>query len=192
MRSRQIESGQATYEDLFALGEDARVELLDGNIVALPPLLPEHGLAQSALGSFVGRPFHHDDGRGGPGGWWILPEVDIQLTPHDVVRPDMAGWKRERLPSPWGQRPIRVVPDWICEVLSPSNERHDRFVKMRLYAHAGVAFYWIINPAERLLEAFELHEGRWLQLGTWDDEAVARIPPFELIELEVGRLFPPR
>lgn len=181
---------RATIDDLFALPPDARAELIDGAIVHLPPPLPEHGLGQGAIRSFIGRPFHDDDGRGGPGGWWIFPEVEVAMGA-DVVRPDLAGWRRERLPSPWGMRPIRVVPDWICEALSPSNERHDRVYKSNLYARAGVAFYWILNPAERLLEAFELRDGGWLRGGAWGPGDTARIRPFDAIELEVGRLFPP-
>jgi len=180
---------RATFEDLAALG-DVRAELIDGAIVHLPPPLPEHGLAQRALGRFVGGPFHDDDGRGGPGGWWILPEVEIELS-REIVRPDMAGWRRARMPSPWGLRPIRVAPDWIAEVLSPSNERHDRMFKADLYARGGVAFYWMIDPAERLLEAFEAREGQWLRIGGWGAGSAARIPPFEAIELELDRLFPP-
>ncbi|MBI2389268.1 MAG: Uma2 family endonuclease [Deltaproteobacteria bacterium] len=182
----------ATYGDLAALPEDLRAEIIAGDITKLPAPLPEHGRVQRTLSRHVGGPFDDDDGRGGPGGWWILVEVDVQLDVHDVVRPDVAGWKRERLPSPWGKRPITVAPDWICEVLSPTNEAHDRVKKRRLYAKAGVAFYWIIDPAERTLEALRLVDGVWVDAGSFDEEATARIPPFDSIELEVARLFPPR
>jgi Uma2 family endonuclease len=180
----------ATLADLLALGDGARAELIAGAIVTLPPPLPEHGRAQRALGRFVGGPFDDDDGRGGPGGWWILPEVDVDLG-GDVVRPDVSGWRRERLPSPWGQRPIGVAPDWIAEVLSPSNERHDRVAKAELYARAGVVHYWIVDPGEKLLEVFQARDGKWLRLAAYDAGSVARIPPFDAIELEVARLFPP-
>lgn len=119
-------------------------------------------------------------------------EVDVRLTPHDVVRPDLAGWRRERLPEPWDERPIDVAPDWICEVLSPPNVSHDRVTKRHLYARHGVPHYWIVDPEARTLEAFALREGTWMDAGSYDDRAAARIPPFEQIELEVGRLFPPR
>jgi Uma2 family endonuclease len=148
---------RATVEDLLALPSDARVELIAGALVHLPPPLPEHGRGQRTIGRYIGGPFDDDHGRGGPGGWWILPEVEVELGA-DVVRPDVAGWRRERLPSPSGMRPIRVVPDWICEALSPSNERHDRVYKADLYGRHGVALYWIIDPGEQILEAFELHE----------------------------------
>lgn len=182
----------ATYEDLLALPEDVRAEVLAGDLVTSPAPLPRHSKAQGALRRFIGGPFDDDDGRGGPGGWWILLEVDIRLSPHDIVRPDLSGWRRERLPEPWDERPIDVRPDWVCEILSPSNVATDRVTKRKLYAASGVPHYWIVDPTERTLEAFELVDGRWSEVGSYDDSAVARIAPFEAIELEVGRLFPPR
>jgi Uma2 family endonuclease len=195
----------ATYEDLLALPEGTKAEILDGVLViesevvdgifvSPPGPLPRHGRAQRAMGRFVGGPFDDDDGRGGPGGWWILPEVDVQFGARYVVRPDLAGWRRERLPSPWDTRPIDVTPDWICEVISPSNPANDRVKKRRLYAAHGVALYWLIDPEARVLEALRC-EGAgsaWTEVGSYDDESVARIAPFDAIELEVGRLFPPR
>jgi len=181
----------ASFEDLLDLDESTRAEVLAGEIVTVPAPLPEHGRAQRALGSFIGRPFDDDDGRGGPGGWWILLEIDVELATHDIVRPDVAGWRRERLADPWGKRPLRVAPDWICEVLSPSTARRDRVTKSTLYAEHSVPFYWMVDPHEGVLEAYRLESGRWVRLGAWDATATARIAPFEAIELEVGRLFPP-
>ncbi len=147
---------------------------------------------QRAFGNFVGKPFDDDDGRGGPGGWWILCEVDVQLDVHQIVRPDVAGWRRERLPHPWGQHPVLMVPDCVCEIVSPAKPARDRVSKRRLYAAHGVAFYWIVDPAARTLEALRLDAAReWHEIGAYDDESVARIAPFDAIELEVGRLFPP-
>jgi Uma2 family endonuclease len=141
----------------------------------------------------IGGPYDDDDGRGGPGGWWILLEVDVRFGLHDVVRPDLAGWRRERLPSPWDVRPIDVVPDWVCEVLSPSNAPHDRVRKRALYARHGVPYYWIVDPTGRTLEALRLDPatGAWIEVGAYDDQSTAGIAPFEAVALEVGRLFPP-
>lgn len=150
-------------------------------------MLARHSNPQRALGRFVGGPFHDDDGRGGPGGWWIFVEVDVQLGFHDIVRPDLSGWRRERLSNPGGERPILTPPDWVCEITSPSSEARDRVDKRALYASHGIAHYWIIDPEARILEALELHDGR-----AWGDSQTARIPPFEVIELEIGRLFLPK
>jgi Uma2 family endonuclease len=183
----------ATWADLLALPEDVRAEVIAGAVVTPPSPLPRHARAQRALGRFVGGPYDDDDGRGGPGGWWILLEVDVRLSPNDIVRPDLAGWRRERLARPWDLRPIDVVPDWVCEVVSPSNAAQDRVRKRELYARHGVPFYWLVDPGERTLEALRLDAATraWVEVGAYDDGSIARIAPFEAIELEVQRLFPP-
>ena len=181
----------ATYESLRALGEEARAEVLSGEVVALPAPLPRHSNPQGALRRFVGGPFHDDDGFGGPGGWWIFVEVDVELERHEVVRPDLAGWRRERLIEP-DRRPIDVAPDWICEVLSPSTAARDRVYKRHLYARHGVSHYWLVDPEARTLEALVLREGGWVDGGSFDESAVAHVPPFEAVALPVGRLFLPR
>lgn len=182
----------ATYDDLLALPEDARGEVVHGAVHVHPSPLPRHAKVQGALRRYIGGPFDDDDGAGGPGGWWILLEVDVQLSPHDIVRPDLAGWRRERLPQPWDQRPIDVVPDWICEVTSPSNARHDRVTKARLYLESGVAHLWLVDPDTRVLEALVREDQRWVEAGRFSDGDRARIPPFEDVELDVARLFPPQ
>ena len=184
----------ATYDDILALPEGVRGEVIGGALTTPPAPLPRHARAQAALGRSIGGPFDADDGRGGPGGWWVLPEVDVRLSPHDIVRPDIAGWRRERLPEPWDTRPIDVVPDWICEIPSPSNIGDDRVRKRRLYATHGVPFYWLLDPMARTLEALRLDvvTKAWIEIGSYDDDSIDRIAPFEAIELEVARLFPPR
>ncbi len=181
----------ATYTDLLALPEDVRAEVLGGEIVTSPAPLPKHSKAQRALGSFIGRPFDDDDGHGGPGGWWIFIEVDVQLGPHDVVRPDIAGWHRERLPDPGDRRPIDISPDWVCEILSPSTAVRDRVSKRDLYAKHAVGHYWIVDVEVRTLEAFEFADEKWVLVGSYDSTASVRIPPFTEVELAVGRLFLP-
>jgi len=182
----------ATYADLLALPSDVRAEVLSGQVVTSPAPLPRHSRVQRSAARFIGGPFDDDDGRGGPGGWWILVEVDIALGLHDIVRPDLTGWRKERLPRPGAVRPIEVAPDWICEVLSPATAARDRVVKRNLYARASVPRYWLIDPEARVLEALALRDGVWVEAGAYGDDSTARIPPLEAIELEVGRLFLPR
>jgi Uma2 family endonuclease len=180
----------ASWEDLLATPEDgSKYEILAGTLEALPSPLPGHGLVQGVLVSELHAPFLR--GRGGPGGWWILIEPDVYFGANDIVSPDLVGWRRERVPRFPGTRPIMTVPDWIGGVLSPSNERRDRIQKAELYLTAGVPFYWIIDVAERTLEAYRSHEGAWMRLGAWTDGDQPRIAPFEAIELDVGGLFPP-
>jgi Uma2 family endonuclease len=174
----------------LALPNEVRAELIGGEIVTAPARRPRHSKPQRALGAFIGKPFDDDDGFGGPGGWWNFVEVDVALGP-DVVRPDLSGWRRVRLPEP-DVRPIAVTPDWICEVISESNQAHDRVTKRRLYAEHGVSHYWLVDPEARTLEAFSLENGRWVDVGSFDETSTARIAPFEAVELPVGRIFLPR
>jgi Uma2 family endonuclease len=180
-----------TYEDLLALPEDVRGEIIRGQLETAPSPLPEHSRAAGELNEAIGGPFDRRDGRGGPGGWWIFSELDVRFSPHDIVRPDLSGWRRDRLPEPWGKRPIDVVPDWVCEILSPSNAAHDRVKKAKLYAEYRVPFLWLVDPAIRVLEAFRYSDGNWLRFGSYDENDRARVAPFEAVELEVGPLFPP-
>lgn len=177
----------ATYEDLLAHPEGERVELLDGVVVAQASPAYEHGYIQGSLFALLNSTYRL--GRGGPGGWWIAQELDVRLTPHDVVRPDLVGWRRERLPS-LGKPPIDGVPDWVCEIQSPATRRRDRGAKMGLYARCGVPHYWLVEPFGAI-EAFALEQGRWVRIGWFDLGTVARIPPFDAIELPVAEMFPP-
>ncbi len=180
-----------TYDDLLRLPEFARAEVLGGILETSPTPLPKHSKAQRSLGRFVGGPFDDDEGYGGPGGWWIFSDVDIQLGPHDIVRPDVAGWRRKRLNQPGEQQPITVVPDWICEVSSPTTAARDRIEKRDLYGRYGVPHYWIVDPDTKMLEVFERQDQRWVLLGTYGEGATASARPFREIEIDVGRLFLP-
>lgn len=180
-----------TYDALLALPEGARGEVISGSLELLPAPRPAHSKVQGSLRRFVGGPYDDDDGHGGPGGWWIFVEVDVELGRHDIVRPDLCGWRRARLDDP-DERPFTVVPDWVCEIESPSTARRDRVTKRRLYAAHGVRHYWLIDPDTRTLTALELRDGQWTELGVYDDTAAVRIAPFELVELPIGRLFLPK
>lgn len=109
------------------------------------------------------------------------------------MKPDLAGWRRERLREPWDVRPITVVPDWICEVVSPSNAGVDGVTKRQLYASSGVAHYWLAAPCARTLETYRLDPStrRWVDSGAFDAAERARVPPFEEVELDLARTFPP-
>ncbi len=178
----------AGWEDILAASEDLKAEVVDGELHTLPRPRFVHGLAQSSLSSLLGPPFAF--GRGGPGGWWLVTEPDVAFGPHDIVGPDLVGWRKARMPVPPTERPITLDPDWICEVLSPSTARRDRLVKADLYLRAGVPHYWLIDPEARLLEAYESQAGRWVRLGGWESGPAA-IPPFEAVEIDVTHLFPP-
>jgi Putative restriction endonuclease len=177
---------RATYDDLLAVPEHRVAEIVAGDLHVSPRPASRHALASSRLGSGLGPPF--DRGDGGPGGWWILDEPELHLD-EDVLVPDLAGWRRERMPDFPDAPAFTVVPDWVCEVASPSTERLDRAKKMPAYARVGVANVWIINPDARTLEVYRLVDGRWLLLATYEGESAVRAEPFDAVELELAPLW---
>ena len=177
-----------TFADLAALG-DAPAELISGTLVYKADPSAEHGDAQLAIGSVLRRHFHRSRGKGGPGGWWILTEVDVQLGEHDVVRPDVCGWRRERVPERPKGRPVSIRPDWICEILSTSNAATDQVDKFRLYASSAVPFYWMGDPERRILTVYRLEQSGYAVAVQAKHGEVVRAPPFEEVSLSVGEVF---
>lgn len=181
--------GLPTLDDLDALPSHIKGEIIEGVLYTMTRPRGPHQRTALLLGSDLSGPF--DDGRGGPGGWWILPEPGIQLPGTPEIAPDIAGWRRAKLPRLPEDAPIRVVPDWVCEILSPSTRRHDQLVKKPYYAKIGVSHHWLIDLAAHTLTAYRLESGQWLELGVFGDEREARIEPFAAIPLDVARWWPP-
>lgn len=161
-------------------------EIVGGDLHTSPRPAFRHAAASSALGGELWSPFHQ--GRGGPGGWWILFEPELHLG-DDVVVPDLAGWRRERMPELPDVAASSLAPDWVCEVVSPGTERLDRAKKMPAYAREGVAHLWLVNPSARTREVYRLVEGRWLPLATHEGTARVRAEPFDAVELELAPLW---
>ena len=176
----------ATYADLLKVPEAEIAEIVDGDLHASPrPSAPHAGCA-AALIADLGPPFQH--GRGGPGGWLFFFEPELHLE-EDVLVPDLAGWRRERLPKPPDAPAITLAPDWLCEILSPSTERLDRARKLPAYARHGVVYAWLINPTARTLEVLRAEGGRWVLLGTFADDVRVRAEPFDAVELDLFLLW---
>ena len=153
---------------------------------ASPRPAPRHADAGSGLGGVLRNPF--DRGRGGPGGWRILFEPELHLRA-DVLVPDLAGWRRERLPSLPSEAYFSLPPDWVCEVLSPSTASVDRVKKLAIYAREQVAHAWLVDPIARTLEVLRLEQGRWSIVSSFADFAVVRAEPFDAIELDLSLIF---
>lgn len=183
----EVAERAATYEDLLAVPEHLVAEILFGRLVTHPRPAPRHVVAGSALGAALAGPFQF--GRNGPGGWLFMDEPELHLGKHVAV-PDLAGWRRERLPRLPDTAWIDVPPDWICEVLSPSTERYDRGDKRVIYADAGVAHVWHVDPVLKMLEVFELREDKWLLLGVFHDNAEVAAAPFARASFSLGLLWP--
>lgn len=174
----------ATLADLEALPRSWRGEIIDRTLYAFPRPRFHHGNIEDLLIDDLKGPFQR--GRGGPGGWWILSEPGTQLPRSPELAPDLAGWRRARMPRPPAPKePITVVPDWICEILSPGTARYDNIVKRRFYAEIGVAHIWYVDPAREQLEVCRLVDDKWLQLGVFGGDEKVRAEPFEAIEIDM-------
>ncbi|MBM7113595.1 Uma2 family endonuclease [Archangium primigenium] len=177
---------EALLARLEALPPHVVGEILAGQLIVSPRPASPHSAANFALAGALGGPFQRD--RPGPEGWWFFAEPELRLGP-DVVVPDLAGWRRSRMPV---RRPVpnfTLAPDWVCEVLSPSTARIDRTLKKRFYAREGVEYVWLVDPVARTLEVLRRHEDPWLERGAWSGDARVRAEPFDALELELKRFW---
>jgi Uma2 family endonuclease len=177
---------RATYEDLLAVPDHLVAEIINGALVTMPRPASLHARAASALGGELYGPFVR--GRGDPGGWIILDRPELHLH-GDVLVPDLAGWRRERMPELPDADAFELSPDWVCQVLSPSTAAIDRTEKMPAYARERVSRVWLVDPLVRTLEARRLDMDHWVILGTWRDDAKVRVEPFAELEFELGSLW---
>ena len=177
----------ATYADIEALPPDVVGEILFGSLVTHPRPARRHVVAASHLGMTLGPPFSL--GTGGPGGWIILVEPELHLGPHVVV-PDIAGWRRERFTEREEGAWFEVVPDWICEIQSPSTRPHDLGPKRRIYATYGVSHLWYVDPSAKSLEVFQLQGESWLLTHTFIGSEDVSAPPFDALTFSLGQLWP--
>lgn len=177
----------ATYADLAALPAGMVGEILFGSLEAQPRPAPRHSVTSLELGTELNGPFRR--GIGGPGGWLFASEPELHLGA-DVLVPDLAGWRRERLPSLPETAWFESAPDWICEVISPSTARLDRGPKREIYAREGVGHLWLLDPIERYLEVFALAGVSWLLASTHFSGDEVRAAPFDAIAFPLDNLFP--
>ena len=164
-----------TLADLDALPPGIVGEIIEGVLYTMTKPRAGHQRTTRMIGGRVGDPF--DNGLGGPGGWWIITEPGIELPNTPEISPDVGGWRRERMPELPFDEPIRVVPDWTCEILSKTTRRHDTNVKLPYYAKVGVANHWMVDIESRVLTAYRLESSDWRIIGTYSNETEARIPP---------------
>ena len=177
---------RATYQDVLDAPEHLVAEILNGELHLSPRPGGPHTRVTSALGGALFGPF--DSGRDGPGGWLILDEPELHHR-DEIVVPDLAGWRRERMSSVSGAAYFTLAPDWVCEALSRSTEKLDRADKLPFYAAFGVRHVWLISARNRTLEVLRLHEGHWLLVGVHHGDQRVRAEPFDAIELELETLW---
>lgn len=169
--------------------EDAgyRVEIVDGEIVEKAAPTVDHGDVQVNVGAAL-HPFRRRHGGPGPVGWWFAAEVDVQFEVHQVFRPDVAGWRRDRVPEKPKDFPTRTKPDWVCEILSGSTASVDLGKKKAVYHRHGVGHYWIIDPERQLLTVMRWTEDGYADVLTAVPGDLVRAEPFEAVEIDVGEL----
>lgn len=185
---------RATYQDVLDAPPHKVAEIVDGRLHLHPrPAMP-HTTAGSLLGAELIGPFRR--GRGGPGGWRILDEPEVHFgTPpeEDVLVPDIAGWRLERMPESPDTAFVTLAPDWVCEILSPSTRRFDLGDKRDIYAREGVPYMWLLDPDSRSLEAFVLQKQgekkSWQQIAKLSGDAQVSLPPFDAISFPLQDLW---
>lgn len=179
----------ATYEDYLALPEHVVGEIVNGVLEVSPRPAPRHAYASSRLGGKLDG--FDSGGVGGPGGWWLLFEPELQLVQREPVSPDLAGWRRARMPALPTTAYFELPPDWVCEVLSPATAAWDRAEKLPLYAAHAIPHAWLIDPLLRTLEVFALGADRhYTLIQVARNDAKVRVPPFDAVELELAGLWP--
>jgi len=177
---------KATYEDLCRVPDTMVAEIVDGELYTSPRPATPHARAEVAIHSAL-VPFDDDPSQpGAPGGWWILIEPELHFG-DDVLVPDLAGWRRSRLPAIPNAPAITLAPDWICEVVSPRTGALDRSRKMPVYAREGVEHAWLVDPLRRTLELYEREGAGWIAVAVHTDAARVRVMPFEALEIDLAR-----
>lgn len=176
------------YEEYLAVPSHLRAEIVRGTLYVMPRPSPRHANAASMLGGELSGPFQR--GRGGPGGWWILDEPELQLEPKMPIVPDLAGSRVERMPTLPETAYFTLAPDWVCEVLSRSTERIDRDEKLPYYAEHRVRQVWLLDPIDKRLEVHTLDDdGRWRAVRIFEGDVTVRAEPFDSFDLDLSALW---
>ena len=177
---------RATYQDVLDAPAHLVAEIINGTLHTHPRPASRHARASSVLDRKIGGPFDNDPG--GPGGWWIIFEPELHFD-EEIVVPDLAGWRRERMPEYPDTAYFTLAPDWVCEVLSASTRKVDLHEKRPIYAREGVPYLWLVDPIDHTLEAFELHDGQWLLIAIAKDDEPVSIRPFDAVTFSLGDLW---
>ncbi len=178
----------ATFEDLLAREDAERLEIIDGEILERPASSPAHAFAKTKLAAILG-PFNRRPAGRGAGGWWMLSRIHVGHPGGEIYCHDTAGWRRDRVPERPTEWPVRLRPDWVCEIVSPKHERNDLIVKPRVLHGAEVPHYWILDPEERLLLVHRWSPDGYVVVQRATAGETIRAEPFDAIELRVGVLF---
>jgi Uma2 family endonuclease len=186
MPARRTPKLGRTYSDLGALPSNVVAEILGGELVDSPRPRMVQTLAASVLMGVLGSAFMR--GQGGPGDWVLLLAPELHLN-GELLVPDLAGWRRERLPKLPDVAVMTLAPDWVCEVLSAETMALDRGSKMLAYARARVAHVWLVDPDMRTLEVYRFEDEGWLLLDVHEGASRVHAEPFEALGFELAPLW---
>lgn len=175
---------------LLALPDEGHgYEIVDGDLVE-KETSAEHSSAQANLVIRLGSRFGRRPGGRFPGGWWFMTEALVALPDiKDPLRPDVVAWRRDKVPARPSGTVITIVPDWICEILSPGNPTNDTIKKKRIYHRAQVGHYWIIDPIQETLQVFRWHEAGYVEVLSAERTDRVRAEPFDVEEISVAAFF---
>jgi Uma2 family endonuclease len=180
--------GRATLDDLLAMNEgERRYELIEGNLEEKGAATGQHGAAQRKLSAYI-DPYDQRPGGRHPGGWWFATEVEVYFDAASTFRPDVVGWRRDRVPERPRGTPITVRPDWVCEILS-TDKRNDLIRKKRVYHRHQVPHYWIVDPEEEMLAVYTWAPEGYIEIVAAERGEVIHAEPFDATPLQVGVLF---
>ena len=161
-------------------------EIIDGELFTSPRPSTPHARAYSVIGQDL-APFDRRPGSPDiPGDWWILAELELHFA-DDVLVPDLAAWRRERMLAIPNAAFITLAPDWVCEVISPSTGRIDRSRKMGVYAREAVRYLWFVDPLARTLEVYRLEGARWIVASTHGGDEVVHAAPCDALAIGLDR-----
>jgi Uma2 family endonuclease len=181
---------RATYDDVLAAPEWVVAEVVGGELRTSPRPSPRHAYAETQLATLLNNPFGR--GSGGPGGWIVLAEPELHLEGDAAILvPDLAAWRRERLPALPEEAFMRLAPDWVCEILSPVSAAFDRERKLPIYARAGVPYAWLVDPILRTLEVLAGRAVGFEPVQAHRDAARVRAEPFAAVEIDLAELWAP-
>lgn len=182
--------GKATVEQFLKIPEEERFhELIDGQIVKRALPVWRHQTVVTRLDRALAL-YDRQAVKGRRGGWFIRPEVEIRFSRYLLLRPDLAGWRRESFPCDAElDSLLSVRPDWVCEVVSAGHRRRDTVEKRTRYADFGIPYYWLVDPAKRTFLSLQLHQGHYVEAASFGAGDIAKAAPFIGSSFNLSELF---
>jgi Uma2 family endonuclease len=168
----------ATYADIEALPDGRTGEIIDGDLYVSGRPRARHQVAISGAFAELVPAMRSKPPKKR---WQLLFETEIWFgrDRENLLVPDIAGWHLDRLRDVPDVQTLEIVPDWVCEGLSPSTARIDKGRKREIYAKHKVGHVWYANPDLRELDILELNRGTYRLIKTASGNERGVFAPFE-------------